>query len=94
MEALQSNVRKLVKKLKGVLRRATQVVKMIQSESYSDRLRASDLPPLEYARRRGGMTLTFKLLTSSKDTDPSLLFGLKQNNTTGHKRKQLMNRCN
>ena len=60
-------------------------MKTIKDESYSNRLRALDLPSLEYRRKRGDMILTFKLLNGFMDTDPSLLFELKQNNTRGHK---------
>ena len=49
---------------------------------------------LEYKRKRGDMILTFKLLTGFMDTDPSLLFELKKDNTRGHKLKLFMKRCN
>ena len=88
------NLIKQVKMLENVQRRATKLVQTIKDESYGNRLRALDLPSLEYRRKRGDMILTFKLLNGFMDTDPSLLFELNQNKTRGHKLKLFKKRCN
>ena len=80
--------------LESVQRRATKLVKTIKDKSYSNRLQALDLPSLDYRRKRGDMILTFKLLNGFMDTDPSLLFEIKWNNTRGHKLKLFKKRCN
>ena len=57
---------------------------MIKDKSYGERLRAFVMPSLvtiEFRRKCGGMISTFKILTDFMDTDPSLLFELKQKNT-------------
>ena len=53
-----------------------------------------DLPLFECRRKRGDIILTFKLLNGFMDTDPSLLFEIKQTNTRGHKLKLFKKRCN
>ena len=80
--------------LESVQRRATKLVKTVKDESYGNRLRALDLPSLHYRRNRGDTILTFKLLNGFMDTEPSLLFEIKQNNTRGHKLKLFKKRCN
>ena len=60
---------------------------MFKDKSYGERLRALDMSSLEYRRKHGDLIFTFKLLTGSMDTDPSLLFELKKNNTRGYKLK-------
>ena len=72
-----------VKRLRSVRRRATKLVQAIKVKSFGDRLRALDLPSLEYRRKRGDIISTLKISRSFVDTDPSLLFQLRQDITSG-----------
>ncbi len=85
---------KNIKMLESVQRRATKLVYVLKDKSYSDRLRALNLPSLEYRRKRGDMILTFKLLNGLMDTDISNLFQIRKTNTRGHRQKLFKKRCN
>ena len=49
-------------RVKPVQRRATKLVITLKNKSYEDRLIALDLPSLAYRRKRGDMTMMYKIV--------------------------------
>ena len=64
------------KKLEGVQRRATKMLPGMSNLSYTDRLKALDLPTLSYRRRRGDLIQVYKYLNDHYNVDWSNLFEL------------------
>jgi hypothetical protein len=60
--------------LERVQRRATKLVPGLTDLSYSDRLRALNLPTLVYRRKRGDMIETYKILNGFEDIRSDSLF--------------------
>ena len=64
------------KKLEGVQRRATKMLPGMSNLSYTDRLKALDLPTISYRRRRGDLIQVYKYLNDHYNVDWSNLFEL------------------
>ena len=78
-------LKKDIRKLESVQRRATKLVKNICHLNYEDRLRSLGLPTLEYRRDRNDMIQVYKALHGIDDIDWMSLFTLApSNNTRGH----------
>ena len=76
-----------IKMIEAVQRRATKLVPVLSSLSYSDRLKKLHLPTLQYRRKRGDMLLVYKLLNGFTQSDWRQFFRRNINNTRGHKDK-------
>ncbi|CAG2249633.1 unnamed protein product [Mytilus edulis] len=87
-------LKKDIRKLESVQRRATKLVKNICHLNYEDRLRSLGLPTLEYRRDRNDMIQVYKALHGIDDIDWMRLFTLApSNNTRGHSLKLLKKQC-
>lgn len=86
----------LIAKTEAVQRRATRIVPDLKGLSYSDRLRALDLPTLAYRQLRGDIINVYKYLNGLYDVDTSKLFVLdtKNSGTRGHSLKLEKHRAN
>ena len=60
--------------LENVQRRATKLVPGLQNNTYEYRLRALNLPTLEYRRQRGDLIILFKIMHKIDDTDLTKFF--------------------
>lgn len=65
--------------IENVQRRATRIVPQLRGLSYEDRLKALNLPSLEYRRQRGDMIIVFKIIRGIDFIDSSKLFTLANN---------------
>ncbi|VDI27072.1 Hypothetical predicted protein [Mytilus galloprovincialis] len=87
-------LKKDIRKLESVQRRATKLVKNICHLNYEDRLRSLGLPTLEYRRDRNDMIQVYKALHGIDDIDWMSLFTLApSNNTRGHSLKLFKKQC-
>ena len=74
--------------IENVQRRATRLVNCIKHMIYSERLKALDLPTLEYRRERADMVEVYKILHDIDKVDKSRLFTLSSyTSTRGHSLK-------
>ncbi|CAC5390072.1 unnamed protein product [Mytilus coruscus] len=88
------HLKKDIRKLESVQRRATKLVKNINHLSYEDRLRSLGLPTLEYRRDRNDMIQVYKALHGIDDINWMSLFTLAPSNyTTGHSLKLFKKQC-
>ena len=60
---------------------------------YPERLKALDLPSLEYRRKRGDMIMYYKIMTGKVEINRRDLFTLNQHNTRGHRFKIETTQC-
>ena len=87
-------LKKDIRKLESVQRRATKLVKDICHQSYEDRLRHLGLPTLEYRRDRNDMIQVYKAINGIDDIDWMKLFSLAPSNSTrGHSLKLFKKQC-
>ena len=87
-------LKKDIRRLEAVQRRATKFVKNISHLSYEERLRALGLPTLEYRRERNDMLQIYRALHGIDDIDCSRLFTLAPLNITrGHNWKLFHKQC-
>ena len=86
-------LKKDIRKLERVQRRATKLVPNIHNLSYEERLKALGLPTLEYRRDRYDMLQVFKALNSIDDIKWESMFTLSNNTTRGHPWKLQKKRC-
>ena len=63
------HLKKEIKKIERVQRRATKQVPELKNMSYKERLQKLKLPTMLYRRMRGDMIETFKILTNKYDAD-------------------------
>lgn len=83
------------KSIENVQRRATKLISRLQNLSYEERLKALDLPSLEYRRLRGDLIQMYNLL-SSRDSSNNYryFFELNKNDRTrGHNFKLVQHHC-
>ena len=83
--------------LEGVQRRATKLIPEITNLSYPNRLRAVDLPTLEYRRMRSDIIQVFRIMNGTDRYKKENLFKMASsegNRTRGHKYKITKQRCN
>ena len=66
--------------LEKVQHRATKLVPQMRHLNYTDRLKAMDLPSLEYRRLRGDAIETYKYIHGKYQVDSSYLLPLNQSN--------------
>ena len=87
-------LKKDIRKLESVQRRATKLVKDICNFSYEERLRSLGLPTLEYRRDRNDMIQVFKALHGFDDIEWINMFTLSSSNSTrGHSLKLYKKQC-
>jgi hypothetical protein len=78
-------LRKNIKELEDVQRRATRQIPSLKGLDYGERLKRLRLPTLEQRRRRGDMVEVFKILSGCYDIDSAKFFAKTQNHRTrGH----------
>ena len=59
----------------------------LQDLRYTERLKAFDLPSLEYRGKRGDMILYYKIMTGKVEINRDDLFTLNQHSARGHRFK-------
>ena len=88
-------LKRTVKSLEAVQRRATKMVPQLAHLPYIERLRQLKLPTLVYRRHRGDLIQVYKILSRKYDLDDGAFF---QNpvdtRTTGHSHKVFKQRAN
>ena len=95
MQAVGPFLRKDIKVLESVQRRATKLVRSIKHLPYEERLRKLKLMSIENRLRRGDLIETYKLLTNKVSLDPAQFFKrFEDTRTRGHSLKLEMRRCN
>ncbi len=95
---LNPHLKKDIRLLEGVQRRATKLVNNFENETYTERLTALHLPTLLYRRGRGDMIECYKLLNGKYDPEVSNILTLHQhavgsNRTRGHSLKLYNDKC-
>ena len=71
-------------------RRATKMISEVRDLCYEDRLKALDLPSMEYRRRRGDMIQCYKIINGLVRMEAGDLFTrIPSNNTRGHSQRIL-----
>ena len=73
-----------MKAIERVQKRATRMIATLKDRHYTERLKALDLPSLEYRRKRGDMIMYYKLMTGKVEINRDELFTLNQHSTRGH----------
>ena len=82
-----------INNIEKVQRRATKYIGQLAHLPYEERLKAINLPTLEYRRARGDMIQTYKIMHKLEDLEPSDFFNLDiSNRTRGHSLKIIKNR--
>ena len=76
-------LKKDMRKLEAVQRRATKQVSDLKNLGYPDRLKRLKLPTLLYRRMRGDMIQTYKILTLKHDREVSDFLPLHRTNKPG-----------
>ncbi|CAG2248857.1 unnamed protein product [Mytilus edulis] len=87
-------LKKDIRRIEKIQRRATKLVPSIRMLSYVERLRALGLPTLEYRRDRYDMIQVYKALHGIDDIKWQNMFELSTNSTRGHPWKLIKKRCN
>ncbi len=92
-------LKKDIKKVEAVQRRATSQIQNLKNMDYKDRLKKLKLPTLIYRRMRGDMIEVFKLLNKKYDTEVSNFLPLHRtarphSSTRGHNLKLLKRSSN
>ena len=78
------HLKKDIKRVEAVQRRATKQVNDIKEKEYKDRLVELKLPTLLYRRIRGDMIETFKILNDKYDSDISSILPLSKDSNVRH----------
>ena len=63
------------------------MIATLKDRRYTERLKALDLPSLEYRRKRGDMIMYYKIMTGKVEINRDELFTLNQHSTRGHRFK-------
>ncbi len=67
-------LKRVIKSLESVQRRATKMVPSLANLSYPERLKELNLPTLVYRRRRGDMIQAYKIFHNQYDLDKDIFF--------------------
>ena len=82
-----------LKKVESVQRRATKLIPHLHDLPYEDRLRALDLPSMEYRRKRGDMIQCYKIMNGLVRMEVNELFTpIPSTSTRGHNQRVLRQR--
>ena len=81
------------KTIESVQRRATKLISQLKNLSYEERLKALDLPSLEYRRLRGDLIQMYNLLSSNSDNYKYFFELNKNDRTRGHNLKLVQHHC-
>nr|XP_054765151.1 uncharacterized protein LOC129271925 [Lytechinus pictus] len=81
------------KAIEKVQKRATKMIYSIRNCTYTERLKALNLPSLEYRRRRGDMIQVFKIIHGFERIPGDTFFVYATGNTRGHSLKLSKPRC-
>ena len=85
---MATQLKRVIKSLEAVQRRATKMVPELANLPYPERLRQLNLPTLVYRRHRGDMLQTYKILRHKYDLDEGMFFTTPTDNRTrGHSYK-------
>ena len=90
------HLRKHIKLIEGVQRRATRMVPELRELPYEERLKRLKLTTLEERRVRGDMIETYKIITGKEKVDPGKFFTMAQTRggPTARKHKIFKKRAN
>ena len=80
------HLKKHIRKIEAVQRRATKKVPSLKKLSYPERLKALNLPTLSYRRLRGDMIEVYKISHEIYDPTTSIQLPFRQTNRRGHDR--------
>lgn len=95
IQAWNPYMKKNIKILEDVQRRATKLVRECRNSSYEDRLDYLGLTTLETRRLRGDMLETFKIISGKENLDKEIFFRFdKDSITRGHNYKLIKPRSN
>jgi ribonuclease P/MRP protein subunit RPP40 len=84
-------LKKDIRCLENVQRKATKLVKELRNLGYSDRLKQLGIPTLEYRRKMNDLIQVFKILKGIDDTNSELFFEYASvEKTRGHSLKLFM----
>ena len=83
-QASSPYLKKDIKLLEDVQRRATKLLRSIDDLSYTERLKHLNLYSIEDRLTRGDMILMFRLMTDDIRIDKKKLFSVKETKTRGH----------
>ena len=84
-----------LKLVEGVQRRATKLIPHLYDTPYEDRLRALNLPSMEYRRKRGDMIQCFKIMDGLVRIEMKDLFTpIPSSITRGHNKRVLRQKSN
>ncbi len=87
-------LKRVIKSLESVQRRATKMVPSLANLSYPERLKELNLPTLVYRRRRGVMIQAFKIFHNIYDVDSGAFFQMPNDvRTRGHPYKVFKERA-
>ncbi len=86
-------LKRVIKSLEAVQRRATRMVPEIAHLSYQERLQYLKLPSLVYRRHRGDMLQVYKILHHDYDLDSEKFFKSPDGRTRGHSYKVFKERA-
>lgn len=86
-------LKKDIRLIENVQRRATRLLSDLSHLCYEDRLRALNLPTLLYRRKRGDLIQVFKILNGYDDISPDEFFKFSGTTTRGHSKKLFKTRC-
>ncbi len=78
-----------IKKIEGVQRRATHLVKNIRNMPYQERLKTLNLFSMEYRRKRGDMIQVYKILNELDRVDTNLFFTMAHYSRTRQNSKKI-----
>ncbi len=94
VEIWNRNLKRLIKEVEAVQRRATRMIPSIKDLPYEECLRKLKLPTLVYRRKRGEMIQTYKYMHGEYDSDTNKIFKrTHETRTRGHDLKLFKERA-
>ena len=95
VEIWSPSLKRDIREVEAIQRRATKMIPAIKDLSYEERLRKLKLPTLVYRRKRGEMIQTYKYLHNIYDSNTEELLKLiHHDRTRGHSLKLFKERVN
>ena len=88
------HLKKHIRKLEAVQRRATKKIPSLKHLEYPDRLKALNLPTLSFRRLRGDMIEVYKIAHNIYDESTSIKLPFNRSNRRGHDRSIFQIRAN